>query len=428
MNKNIAIIGAQWGDEGKGKIVDFLSKKFDYVVRYQGGGNAGHTIVKKNKKIVLHLVPSGILHTNVTNIIANGVVINPKNLQEEIQNIQNFGINTKNRIYISENCFLVFSFHTIFDKMREKFLKNKAIGTTGMGIGPVYEDKIARRGIRVSDLKYSKIFSEKLKFLIEYYNFYLTKFFNYRKIEYLEIFKEAMKNAEFLKKISIDTIDKLDEIKRQKKSVIFEGAQGSLLDIDHGTYPYVTSSNTSIGGVFSGSGVGFNYIKKSIGVIKSYCTRVGSGPFPTELFGKIKKEIFTKGQEIGSTTGRIRRIGWLDAVLLRKVVKINAFSYLCLTKLDVLDNLEEIKVCIYYILKNGEKVRFTPICTQFLEEVKPVYRTFPGWKKNTSKIKDFFLLPEKAKNYINYIEEVLDIPIKIISTGPERNSIIIREM
>lgn len=425
IRKHIAILGAQWGDEGKGKIVDLLTSKVNYVVRYQGGHNAGHTILANGKKIVLHLIPSGILHKNITNIIGNGVVLSPSILLKEIKQLKKIGVSILDKLKISSACQLILPYHTILDRMREKHRGEKLIGTTGMGIGPAYEDKIARRGLRISDLLNKKTFSEKLKEVLDYHNFQLHYYYKVSKINFKKILDEIIEISDFLTPMITDVSDLLYHAYKNKESVLYEGAQGALLDVDHGTYPYVTSSNTTAGNISTGSGISPFYIDSVLGILKSYSTRVGSGPFPTEIFNKIKNYLHKKGQEIGSTTKRSRRIGWLDLVAIKRAIQLNSFHSFCLTKLDVLDGLNEIKICTEYKKKNGEKIQSTPISLEEWENIQPVYETLPGWKEKTFGIKKYEKLPKEAMNYIKRIEFITKIPISIISTGPDRNQTII---
>lgn len=427
--KNIAILGAQWGDEGKGKIVDFLTKNVDYVVRYQGGHNAGHTLVINGNKIVLHILPSGILHDNIVALIANGVVLSPVHLMNEINMLERFHYNVRNRIIVSELAHLVFSYHISMDLARENKLGQNAIGTTKQGIGPAYEDKIARRGLRICDLRDWSYFSDKLKDNIDYYNYQLENFYHAKGVNYNSIIDEIFLTKDYLISISRNVSKILMQSQHDNKSVIFEGAQGSMLDVDHGMYPYVTSSNSVSGNIFTGTGARLDSIRDIIGVVKSYSTRVGNGPFPTEVFGKLDSYFCKKGNEFGSTTGRKRRIGWLDTVLLKKSIEINFFSKLCLTKIDILDSLEKIKICIGYRNKNsGIKCKDIPCCKKDWNEVIPIYETMPGWKDTTLEITCFEKLPYFAKKFILRIEEILDVPISMISTGPHRNDIIIRNL
>lgn len=419
MKKNIVILGTQWGDEGKGKIVDFLSSNSSYVVRYHGGNNAGHTLVVNKKKIVLHLIPSGILYPNVIGIISNGVVISPFELIKEIKMLEKNSYFIKNRLYISPSAPLILPYHIQMDLAREKKLGKHLIGTTGRGIGPAYEDKIARRSLQVGDLKNKRELSRKLEVIVDYYNSQLVSFYKCKSINYKDILKDLLQVTDIIYDMIKDTTNILYQAIKDKKRIIFEGAQGSLLDIDHGTYPYVTSSSSTIGGVMTGTGLGPKNLDYVLGVTKAYSTRVGQGPFPTELFDNIDDYLSKIGQEFGSTTGRKRRTGWLDGVALRHAVKINSLSALCITKLDVLDNLKEIKICTSY--KNINTLKIYKNFSNFnLNNIIPIYEVHPGWMKKTSGIKNVKDLPEEARNYIHRIEKIAKIPVDIISTGPDR--------
>lgn len=423
MSKNIIILGMQWGDEGKGKIVDLISKKAKYVVRYQGGHNAGHTLIINKKKIVLHIVPSGIFNRNTINIIANGVVLYPQKLINEIIKLEKSGISTKNRIFISHQCVLIFKHHIAMDIAREKYKKNNSIGTTKSGIGPAYEDKISRRALKAADLLNKEVFSKKLKNVMDYYNFQLTNFYKVKPIDYNITLEETLKLTDTIVPLIKDVPNLLNTAQKRKENIIFEGAQGSFLDIDHGTYPYVTSSNTTIGSVYTGSGVGPKKNDFIIGVFKAYTTRVGFGPFPTEINDSISEIIVIKGKEFGSTTGRKRRVGWLDIVMLRKAIQINSISYLCLTKIDVLDNLKEIKICIDY--KNHQNSIRSNNSIIINNDIEPIYEKIKGWKEDTNGINKFQELPKLTRYYIKTIEEILGVPIGIISTGPKYQETII---
>lgn len=424
MYKNIIILGAQWGDEGKGKIVDLLTAKAKYVVRYQGGHNAGHTLVVDDKKIILHVIPSCILHKNAIGILGNGVVICPFSLINEINNLESKGINVKDKILISENCFLILPYHIRMDIAREK--KIGSIGTTKRGIGPAYEDKVARRGLRIGDLRDLDNFSINLKKIIDYYNYQLVNYYKEKPINYSNVLKEILSLSKKLINMIEDIPDILYSAIRSNKLIIFEGAQGTFLDIDHGTYPYVTSSNSTAGGASTGSGIGplnFDYV---LGVVKAYTTRVGFGPFPTEVFNKLDTYFCNYGSEFGSTTGRRRRTGWLDLVALKRSIRINSLSGLCLTKLDVLDGLKEIKICIAYKnLKNNTIMTNTPFFIKDWQVIEPIYEILSGWNENTLGINSLSKLPLLARNYIKRIEEIIEIPIDLISTGPDRKDIII---
>lgn len=425
MNKNIVVLGIQWGDEGKGKIIDFLTDRAKYVVRYQGGHNAGHTLVINGEKIILHIIPSGILRKNVTNIIANGVVLSPQDLIKEIKILEEKGISVQNRVLISKSCHLILSYHIAMDIAREKKSGLNAIGTTGCGIGPAYEDKVARRGLRVGDLLNKKIFSEKLKNIVDYYNFQLVHYYKTKSVNYQTVLNNIMQVRDTLIKIMTDTSEVLENARKCGDRIILEGAQGTLLDIDHGTFPYVTSSNTVSGGASTGSGLGPCHINYVLGVLKSYSTRVGAGPFPSELFDKTGEILRKIGNEFGATTGRFRRIGWLDIVAINRAVQINSISGFCLTKLDVLDGLKEIKICIGYRMPNGKIVNNTPLTIECWRNIEPVYEILPGWNETSFGVRTFKELPKLALKYINRIEELTGISVDIISTGPDRKDIVV---
>lgn len=425
MVQSIVVLGAQWGDEGKGKIIDLLAPKVQYVVRYQGGHNAGHTIIFEGKKIILHVIPSGILYDHVINIIAGGVVVSPVSLMQEIEMLRKSGISINNRIFISASCPLVLSYHVAMDVAREKKTRLSAIGTTGCGIGPVYEDKVARRALRISDLYNRKNFENKLKHILHYYNFQLVRYYHEQPVDYQAVLQEAMVASDIFCKMIIDVPDLLYKAKKKGDKIIFEGAQGSLLDIDHGTYPYVTSSSTVAGSASIGAGIGIGCIDYVCGVIKAYSTRVGLGPFPTELFNYTGNWLCTRGDEFGSTTGRRRRTGWFDAVAVKHSVKINSLFSCCLTKLDVLDGLNEIKICVAYCMKGGKKIYSFPSTVEELENLTPVYETLPGWTMHTTGISEFSKLPVESQYYVKRIEEIIEIPIDIVSTGPERAAIVV---
>ncbi|VFP79552.1 adenylosuccinate synthase [Candidatus Erwinia haradaeae] len=425
MVKNVVVLGTQWGDEGKGKIVDLLTERAQYVVRYQGGHNAGHTLVINGIKTVLHLIPSGILHENVTSIIGNGVVLSPSALMKEIQDLETKGRSIQECLLISTACPLLIDSHVALDIAREKKRGKKAIGTTGRGIGPAYEDKAARRGLRLCDLFNKKMFAEKLKTTMEYHNFQLIHYYNVDPIDYFTVLKQIMTVSDQLINMAVDVPEVLANARRRGDRIIFEGAQGTLLDIDHGTYPYVTSSTTTAGGVSPGVGIGPLDIDYVLGVIKAYSTRVGAGPFPTELFDNVGEYLCEKGNEFGATTGRRRRTGWIDAVAIRKAVQINSLSGFCLTKLDVLDGLKEVKICVAYRIKTRGEINITPSTTENFEVIEPIYEILPGWNTVTFGIKNLNSLPKEALNFIKRIEEVTGVLINIISTGPDRSDTII---
>lgn len=424
MGKNVVILGSQWGDEGKGKVVDLLVEKAAGVIRFQGGHNAGHTLVINGKKTVLRLIPSGILRENVMCFIGNGVVVSPTALLEEIQGLEQVGINVRERLRISEASQLVMPYHVILDKTREQARGKLAIGTTGRGIGPAYEDKIARRGLRVNDLFNPEGFAEKLKAILDYHNFILKHYYQVDTLDYQQLLAETLRLGEEIKPMVADIPALLAQYRETGANLMFEGAQGSFLDIDHGTYPYVTSSNTTAGGAATGSGFGPLYLDYVLGITKAYTTRVGSGPFPTELFDEVGQHLATRGHEFGSVTGRPRRCGWFDAVAMRRSVEINSISGLCVTKMDVLDGLDTIKICIGY--KRGtETLTLTPSSAEGYEGCEPIYEQLPGWHDSTLGIKEFGKLPINAQNYLKRIQELAGVPIDLISTGPDRNETIV---
>ncbi|NLS54394.1 adenylosuccinate synthase [Hafnia alvei] len=425
MGKNVVVLGTQWGDEGKGKVVDLLTERAKYVVRYQGGHNAGHTLVINGEKTVLHLIPSGILRENVTSIIANGVVLAPDALMREMTELEARGIPVRERLLLSEACPLILPYHVALDNAREKARGAKAIGTTGRGIGPAYEDKVARRGLRVGDLFNKETFAVKLKEIMEYHNFQLVNYYKVEAVDYQTVLDEVMAVADIITAMVVDVADLLNKAHKKGEFVMFEGAQGTLLDIDHGTYPYVTSSNTTAGGVATGSGVGPRCVDYVLGIVKAYSTRVGAGPFPTELFDDVGEFLCTKGNEFGATTGRRRRTGWLDAVAVRRAVELNSLSGFCMTKLDVLDGLDEVKICVGYRMPDGREIDTTPLAAEGWEGIEPIYEVMPGWKETTFGVKDHSKLPQAALNYIKRVEEVTGVPVDIISTGPDREETMI---
>lgn len=425
MGKNVVIIGTQWGDEGKGKVVDLLTDKASAVVRFQGGHNAGHTLVIDGKQTVLHLIPSGILRENVRCLIGNGVVLSPDALLEEIDMLEQGGIPAASRIGISESCPLILPYHIALDAAREKARGKKAIGTTGRGIGPAYEDKVSRRGIRLGEIFDTDHISNRLREVMDYHNFALKNLFEYGEVDYQEVLDKLLSQADRLKPMVEDVTGTLHNLRKQGMNVMFEGAQGALLDIDHGTYPYVTSSNTTAGGAASGTGVGPRYIDYVVGIVKAYTTRVGAGPFPTELFDEDGDHLGTKGHEFGATTGRKRRCGWLDVVSLRRSLDINSVTGICITKLDVLDGMQKVKICVTYKL-NGEEVDTPPVGADLFEKCEPVFIEMPGWQESTVGTTDYAQLPQTARDYLDKIEELCETPIDIISTGPDRKETIIR--
>ena len=426
MGKNVVIIGTQWGDEGKGKLVDLLTEQVHAVVRFQGGHNAGHTLVIKGKKTVLHLIPSGILRENVQCMIGNGVVLSLNALMEEIEFLENAGIQVKNRLLISEACTLILPVHVAVDKAREKARGSKAIGTTGRGIGPAYEDKAGRRGLRAGDLLNPTIFAEKLKELLDYHNFMLTGYYQAEAVDYQQTLDEALLLGEQVKPMLTDVSEALYTYQAQGKNLLFEGAQGALLDIDHGTFPYVTSSSTTAGGAATGSGIGPLDLDYVLGITKAYSTRVGNGPFPSELHDANGEHLGTVGHEFGATTGRKRRTGWFDAVAMRKSAKLNSLSGICLTKLDVLDGLETIGICTGYKL-NGNLTDTAPLGAEQYQQCVAIIEEMSGWSGTTAGVTDFNALPENAKAYIKRIEELVGVKVTILSTGAERDETIVLE-
>ncbi len=419
MGKNVVVLGTQWGDEGKGKIVDLLTDQASVVARFQGGHNAGHTLVIEGKKTVLHLIPSGILRENVTCLIGNGVVLSPQALFEEIAELEDKGVPVRERLRLSPACPLILPIHIALDQARERARGTAKIGTTGRGIGPAYEDKVARRGLRLGDLFDRERFAPKLKELMAYHNFMLSNYYQEATVSYEETLALTSQWADELKPMVADVIGLLHEARECGDNIMFEGAQGSLLDIDHGTYPYVTSSNTTAGGTATGSGFGPLYLDYVLGITKAYTTRVGSGPFPTELFDTVGKHLGEKGHEFGATTGRERRCGWFDAMALKQAIRINSVSGLCLTKLDVLDGLDVIKLCVAYQDAEGNEVA-TPCHADDYEKLVPVYEEMPGWQGSTIGAKSLEELPANARAYIARIEEILKTPVDIVSTGPDR--------
>ena len=424
--KNVVVVGTQWGDEGKGKIVDWLSSEADVVVRYQGGHNAGHTLVIDGKVYKLRLLPSGIVRKNKISIIGNGVVVDPWALVDEINEIKNKGVDiNEENLYLSEAATLILPIHSELDSLREDNSKSSKIGTTRRGIGPAYEDKIGRRSIRVIDLLSEENLDSKLTMLLEHHNS-LRRGMGKKEYNKESLKNELLKIAPQILKYSKPIWKKIDEFKKSNKKILFEGAQGILLDVDHGTYPYVTSSNTVASSAATGSGCGIGTINYILGITKAYTTRVGEGPFPTELKNEIGEKLGERGKEFGTVTSRKRRCGWFDGVLVKQTIKISGINGIALTKLDVLDEFEEIKICIAYDL-NGEKIDYLPASADQQYKVKPIYKTFEGWKTTTCGIKKFSELPEKAQNYINFIESFIETKVSTISTSPERKDTILIE-
>ncbi len=424
MGKNVVVIGTQWGDEGKGKLVDLLTDQVQAVVRFQGGHNAGHTLVIDGKTTVLHLVPSGVLREDVQCLIGNGVVLSIEALLKEIKILEKSGVPVRSRLLISEACALILPIHVAIDQAREVAKGAKAIGTTGRGIGPAYEDKIARRGIRAGDLLNPALFAEKLRELCTFHNFMLTEFYKVPAVDFDNMLAESLALAEQIKPMLTDVAEKLYDYQAAGSNLLFEGAQGALLDIDHGTYPYVTSSNTTAGGAATGTGVGPLDIDYVLGITKAYSTRVGNGPFPTELDDEYGQHLGEKGHEFGATTGRKRRTGWFDAVSMRKSAQMNSLSGMCLTKLDVLDGLDKIGICTAYKIA-GKEVSIAPLGAEKYAQCVPVIEYMAGWSEVTRGITELDKLPANARAYIARLEELVGVDIAILSTGPERNETIV---
>jgi adenylosuccinate synthase len=425
MAKNVVVIGTQWGDEGKGKVVDWLTDHAQGVVRFQGGHNAGHTLVIAGRKTVLHLIPSGILHPGVVCYIGNGVVLSPHALLDEMDELAGAGINLEGRVKISEACPLILPYHAALDVAREIERGAAKIGTTGRGIGPAYEDKVARRAIRLQDLLVPERFSEKLEQLLDYHNFVLTKYLQAKPVDLARTRDEALAMAGRLAPLVTDVPRALYEANRAGKNLLFEGAQGTLLDIDHGTYPYVTSSNCVAGAAAAGAGVGPQMLHYVLGITKAYTTRVGSGPFPTELEGDTGERLRARGNEFGATTGRPRRCGWFDAAALKRSIQINGVSGLCVTKLDVLDGMDELKVCVGYNI-GGEFSDLLPAGADDTARCEPVYEELPGWSESTVGVKRLEDLPRDARAYLDRIEAICGVSVDMISTGPDRLQTIVR--
>ena len=425
MGKNVVVIGAQWGDEGKGKIVDLLTDKAAAVVRFQGGHNAGHTLVIGGKKTVLHLIPSGILRDGVRCLIGNGVVLSLKALIAEADALTRSGVPVFERLKVSPGCPLILPSHVALDIAREKARGAAAIGTTGRGIGPAYEDKVSRRALRVSDLFVREKFAAKLGEVLDFHNFLLRKYFRAEPVSFAETLDAALSDAEVIAPITADVTQILQDLSESGESILFEGAQGTFLDIDHGTYPFVTSSNTVAAAASIGTGIGPRQLDFILGIVKAYTTRVGAGPFPTELFDDQGEHLATVGAEFGATTGRPRRCGWFDAVALRRSIVNSSMSGLCVTKLDVLDGLETIRIAVGYQI-DGEPVANVPIVIDRLAECQPVYESMPGWSESTVGITRYGDLPANAQRYLERIEELAGVPLDIISTGPDREQTIVR--
>ncbi len=414
---NIVILGAQWGDEGKGKVIDIYAPKVDYIVRYQGGNNAGHTVVIGGDEFILHLIPSGVLHKGKICVIGNGVVVDPKALLEEIDTLKKKGIDCEGRLFISEEAHVIFPYHRKLDALKEE--DRKKIGTTKRGIGPCYSDKVARSGIRIVDLLDDSVFKDKLRSNLDEKNAIFSRIYKAEEFSFDEIYKEYSAYRARIRQYVCNTTIMLNNALKKKKSIMFEGAQGTLLDVDHGTYPFVTSSNATAGGASTGTGVGPTRIDKVIGIVKAYTTRVGEGPFPTEFSDDLMNSIRKKGKEFGATTGRPRRCGWFDSVIVKHSVMVNGIDEIVVTKLDVLDDLDDLKICTAYRFE-GKRYDDFPANTRVLSGCEPVYETLPGWKKDTSGITSYSGLPKNAKNYLKRIQEILKTRIVLVSVGSDR--------
>ncbi|HEV2539266.1 MAG TPA: adenylosuccinate synthase [Frateuria sp.] len=424
MGKSVVILGAQWGDEGKGKIVDLLTERVSAVARFQGGHNAGHTLVIKGKKTVLHLIPSGILRDDALCLIGNGVVLSPEALINEIAELEGQGVDVRSRVKISPATPLIMPYHIAVDKAREAAAGKSAIGTTGRGIGPAYEDKVARRSIRVADLMYPHELPAQIKAAVEYHNFILTQWLKAEPVDYRKVLEDALAWGEYIRPLVDDVATILHDVRREGGNILYEGAQGALLDIDHGTYPYVTSSNTTVGGALAGTGVGAGDIDYVLGICKAYATRVGGGPFPTELEDEMGERLRKVGNEFGASTGRPRRCGWIDLVALKRAVQINGINGLAITKLDVLDGLPSIKVCVAYEYR-GKRRELAPLDADGWAECKPVYLEFPGWEESTAGIRDWNKLPAAARAYLRAVEELSGCRLAIVATGADRDDTIV---
>ncbi|MDJ0758130.1 MAG: adenylosuccinate synthase [Woeseiaceae bacterium] len=425
MGKNVVVVGTQWGDEGKGKIVDLLTDRAAAVARFQGGHNAGHTLVINGEKTVLHLIPSGILREGVSCLIGNGVVLSLDALISEANALVESGVPVFDRLKVSPGCPLILPSHAALDLAREKAKGSAALGTTGRGIGPAYEDKVSRRGLRVSDLFVREKFAAKLGELLDYHNFLLKHYFKTDTVDFAETLDSALAAAEVIAPITTDVTQVLSDLGQTDKGILFEGAQGTFLDIDHGTYPFVTSSNTVAAAASSGTGIGPLDLDYIVGIVKAYTTRVGAGPFPTELFDDQGEHIAAAGAEFGATTGRARRVGWFDAVALRRSIINSSVSGLCVTKLDVLDELQKIQICVGYEI-DGERITGVPVLIDRFAECKPVYEEWDGWQTSTVGITNESDLPQKARDYLARIEELAGVPVDIISTGPDREQTIVK--
>ena len=424
MARNVVVIGTQWGDEGKGKIVDWLTDHTSGVVRFQGGHNAGHTLVIRGRKTVLRLIPSGILHEHVKCFIGNGVVVSPQALVDEIAELEKAGVDVRSRLRVSEACCLILPYHIAIDQARERAKGEAKIGTTGRGVGPAYEDKVARRAIRVQDLFARERFAAKLGEVLDYHNFMLRNYYKSDVVDFQETLDATLALAERVKPMVTDVSREVNALIREGKNILFEGAQAALLDVDHGTYPYVTSSNCVAGQAAAGAGVGPGQLHYVLGVAKAYATRVGAGPFPTELDDEVGERLRVRGNEYGSVTGRPRRCGWFDASALKRAVQLNGVTGLCITKLDVLDGLDTVRVAVGYKV-NGEKRDILPVGAEALAICEPIYEELPGWKESTVGIKTFDALPANARDYLKRLEKLVDAPVALISTGPDREETIV---
>lgn len=424
MSKNVVVVGAQWGDEGKGKVVDWLTEKVQGVVRFNGGHNAGHTLVINGNKTVLRLIPSGVMHAHVKCYIGNGAVVSPEALLREIDDLKSHGVDAENRVFVSGQCPLVLPYHIALDHAREAALGDKKIGTTGRGIGPAYEDKIARRALHVKDLCDPEGFAAKVRANCELINFLLVNFYKAEAVDVEKMINETLAMAPRITSKICDVSHTLNKLMADGEQFLFEGAQGTMLDIDHGTYPFVTSSNTVAGFASPGAGIGPQKLNYILGITKAYCTRVGSGPFPTELFDEVGAEIAKRGNEFGAVTGRPRRCGWFDGAVLRRSVEWNGLSGLAVMKLDVLDGFETVRLGVGYEYQ-GKRIDVTPVGAEMLAECKPIYEDFPGWKEPTFGITKWDDLPENAKKYLKRLSEVAGCPIALVSTGPDRGQTIL---
>ncbi len=424
MAKNVVVIGTQWGDEGKGKIVDWLTDQASAVVRFQGGHNAGHTLVVNGKKTVLRLIPSGILHESVDCCIGSGVVVCPEALLKELQELRDAGVKVDGRLHIAPTCPMILPYHIALDHAREAAKGDRKIGTTGRGIGPAYEDKVARRSVRVQDLLTPDVLAQKIRDNVAIYNVQLVNLYGQAPVDAEAVIAETMAFAEQITPMISDVSRKLYDMNKRGEKILFEGAQGTLLDIDYGTYPFVTSSNCVAGAAAPGAGVAPQMLNYVLGIVKAYTTRVGSGPFPTELFDDVGAGLAKRGNEFGAVTGRPRRCGWFDAALLKRSIQINGVTGLCLTKLDVMDGMDEIKICTGYRV-NGEELDIFPFGALNVEKCEAIYETVPGWTESTVGVKKYEDLPENARAYIKRITEICEAPIAIVSTGPDREETIV---